>query len=284
MSKTPLMLCLVLFLPAGCDDSTPATLDSAVTADKGPSQNDGQQPTPDGTPDGMPDGPVDGAPQVPDGKLSPDLGVACASEIAALQKEIYKTPAQSCTAVVRLDHDTLALKGFELICGKYAKVTEAQARATAYTDSGYGQGGKMVNAANPADEYVFYEAPGDFGGCASVSARTGLTVFGASIIWMGTGKITYPKTWRAASQLGSNCPAAGGIPKSQGYDLVQGGALQKADVDKAVAVVLKTAVPAAFWKGGYVFDAVVLRYPRSVGAFDPTTAEWIVLVNGGWLE
>jgi hypothetical protein len=276
------MLCLVLFLPAGCDDSKPANLDSAVTADQGPGQNDGQQPTPDGP---ATDGPtVDSAPQVPDGKPSSDLGPACAAEIAALQKEIYKTSGQSCTAVVRLDHDSLALKEWQLVCGKYAKVTEAQARTTAFNDSGYGKGGKMLNAQSPADEYVFYEAPGDFGGCASVSARTGLTVFGASIIWMGTGKITHPKTWRAASQLGSGCPAAGGIPKSQGYDLVQGGALQKADVDKAVAVVLKTAVPAAFWKGGYVFDAVVLRYPRSVGAFNPKTAEWIVLVNGGWLE
>lgn len=38
------------------------------------------------------------------------------------------------------------------------------------------------------------------------------------------------------------------------------------------------------WYGGYVFGATVLRYPRTVGAFDPTTAEWIVLLNGGWLE
>jgi len=29
---------------------------------------------------------------------------------------------------------------------------------------------------------------------------------------------------------------------------------------------------------------VVLRYPRSVGMFDPTTAEWVVIVSGGWLE
>lgn len=30
-----------------------------------------------------------------------------------------------------------------------------------------------------------------------------------------------------------------------------------------------------------VHSAVVLLYPRTVGAFDPTTAEWIVLINGG---
>jgi len=270
------LIVLSLLLVAACDETKPATLDSAVTPD-GPARTDGQQT--------VPDGPLaDSALPAPDGKPSPDLGAACAAEIAALQGEIYKTPGQSCTAVVRLDHDSLALLGFELVCGKYAGVSEAQARAAAFADSGYGQAGKMLNAQSPEDAFVFYESPGDFGGCAAVSARTGLTVFGGSIIWMGTGQITHPKSWRAASLLGAGCPAAGGVPKSQGYDLVNGTALAQTDVDKAVAVVLKTAIPGAMWKGGYVFDAVVLRYPRSVGAFDPTTAEWIVLVNGGWLE
>jgi hypothetical protein len=49
-------------------------------------------------------------------------------------------------------------------------------------------------------------------------------------------------------------------------------------------VVHHTSLPAALWKGGYVFNAIVLRYPRTVGAFDPTTAEWIILLNGGYLE
>ncbi len=31
-------------------------------------------------------------------------------------------------------------------------------------------------------------------------------------------------------------------------------------------------------------SSVVLRYPRTVGAFDPNSAEWVVLVSGGWLE
>jgi hypothetical protein len=34
----------------------------------------------------------------------------------------------------------------------------------------------------------------------------------------------------------------------------------------------------------YLFDAVVLLYPRTTGAFDPATAEWIALLQGGWLE
>ncbi len=211
----------------------------------------------------------------------------CSAEIAALSAEMYTPPVRSCTAVVRLDHDTLKILGHQLVCGKYAGVDETAARATAQADTGYGTAGQMLNGANPEDLYVFYQAPGDFGGASAVSARTGLSVFGGSIIWLGSGDLTYPKTWRAASELGSNCPLVGtssGPVKVTGYDLVNGQSLSQADADAAAKVVHQTAIPAAMWQGGYVFDIVVLRYPRAVGTFDPTTAEWIVAVNGGWLE
>ena len=64
-----------------------------------------------------------------------------------------------------------------------------------------------------------------------------------------------------------------------GYDV-----RRVADVDAALAVVWQTALPEGLWQGGYVFDAAVLLYPRTVGAFDPATAEWVALVNSGWLE
>jgi hypothetical protein len=49
-------------------------------------------------------------------------------------------------------------------------------------------------------------------------------------------------------------------------------------------VVLATALPAAFRKWGDLFDVVVLLYPRTLGTFDPAAAEYVVLVNAGWLE
>jgi hypothetical protein len=36
--------------------------------------------------------------------------------------------------------------------------------------------------------------------------------------------------------------------------------------------------------GGYPFDAAVLLCPRTVGDFDPSTAEWVVSIQSGWLE
>lgn len=118
-----------------------------------------------------------------------------------------------------------------------------------------------------------------------MSGDTGLALFGGSIHWMGEGDITYPATWRPAAELASGCEASGGPGVSSGYDLAADGApLSTAEVDAAVAVVADTALMRAFWGGGYVFTTVVLRYPRTVGAFDPTTAEWVVLLSGGWLE
>jgi hypothetical protein len=55
-------------------------------------------------------------------------------------------------------------------------------------------------------------------------------------------------------------------------------------MSEAAEVVLATALPAAFARWGGVLDTVVLLYPRSVGVFNPTTAEYIVLLNAGWLE
>jgi hypothetical protein len=76
---------------------------------------------------------------------------------------------------------------------------------------------------------------------------------------------------------------SGEIP-ARGWDLRDGSPLAATDVNEALLVIGDTAVPMAFASRGYVFHAAVLLYPRGVGGFDPATAEWIVMVNGGWLE
>jgi hypothetical protein len=91
--------------------------------------------------------------------------------------------------------------------------------------------------------------------------------------------------WTSAVELGPGCGKPNRkLPPSRGFDLVSGMPLAQADVDAALEVVWGTALPEGLAKGAYVFDAVVLLYPRSVGAFEPSSAEWIVLVHSGWLE
>jgi hypothetical protein len=233
----------------------------------------------------------------PDGDVEPDVEPDilpdeveeevvgdCGDLVDAIASET--TIVGSCTAVVRLGYTSMSVLGWQLVCGSYdMPVTEAKARAQAQTDTGYGASGTMANPASPEDEYVFFQAPGDFGGAAAVSARTGLSVFGGSIIWMGTGDITYPDDWRPASELGRDCPRYPTLPTAVGYRIAESSEpLSASEVSAALDVVWGTALPEGMATSGYIFDAVVLLYARTVGAFDPSTAEWIVLVNGGWLE
>jgi len=207
---------------------------------------------------------------------------ACAAQVEAIAQQAAGTV--TCTSVVRLDYASRAILGYRIQCGPYAQSTEAEARAAAQAQTGYGAAGQSLAGAMPQDDFVFYEPPGDFGGVAAVSARNGLPVFGGGIVWSGTGEITWPAAWDPAAGLGADCATSTTPPAARGFDLRDASALPAADVDAALAVVWQTALPEGLWRGGYVFDAVVLLYPRSVGAFDPSTAEWVVLVNSGWLE
>src|SRR5437879_165078 len=81
-----------------------------------------------------------------------------------------------------------------------------------------------------------------------------------SIIGERSGGITYPESWGRSAGLVAGCAPSGGVPRRRGYDLVDGTALAPALADAAIGVVLSTAIPGAMWRGGYVFDAVVLRY------------------------
>lgn len=215
-------------------------------------------------------------------------GAGGSSDCAALSQTIATETGGvvACTTVVRLDHETLVGLGYEIVCGPYASVDEATARATAQADTGFGTAGQLLSGPTPADAWVFYEPPGDFGGVGVVSARTGRSLFGGSIVWDGAGELTYPETWRPISGLGLACtPEVNALPPmARGFDLVSGQSLAPDLVGAALDVVWSSALPDGLWQGGYVFDAVVLRYPRSVGALDPSTAEWIVLVGSGWLE
>jgi hypothetical protein len=214
------------------------------------------------------------------------LGTEC--DVAA--KQIGAEAGQvtgSCTTVVRLSYTTLAPIGWQLFCGGYFPPDEMLARATAEKFTGYGDGAgaQLLGAAPPSDEWMFWEAPGDFGGVGVVSARNGMAVFGGSIIWMGGGAITHPTEWREPASLGFGCASSGpGFPSARGFDLNAGSALSQNEIDQALGVVWSSALPVGLSMVHSVFDAVVLLYPPSVGVLDPSVAEYVVLVNSGWLE
>ncbi|MBI4814916.1 MAG: hypothetical protein HY791_01580 [Deltaproteobacteria bacterium] len=205
----------------------------------------------------------------------------CDERARRLAQEIYAHPG-AVTAVARFDYSTYEPLGFEIFAGPYSAISEAEARVRAQTDTGFGTGGGLVGSGDP---FVFYQSPGDFGGVGVVSQRTGLSVFGGEIVWDGRGEISYPSSWRPASELRTRCTSSGGLgPSVSGWNLATSSAIQEAELAPVLDRIRETVIPAAIWFGGYVFDTKVILYPRSVGAFDPSSAEWIVFVNGGWLE
>lgn len=185
-----------------------------------------------------------------------------------------------CTAVVRLDYQTLAVLSHAFVCGQAADTDEASARksATAAAVFPYSSGagtGKLLSGPKDRDQWVFYTHPSDFGGVASVSDDTGLATFAASIVWAGEGEILYPKDFDTAD-LGRGCATPASIPV-RGIDLTGGQAQPR--FEEAVDLVLSTALPAATRRYGESENAVVLIYPRTVGDFVPATTEYIVLLN-----
>jgi len=190
-----------------------------------------------------------------------------------------------CTVVVRLDHDTYSLLGYQVFCGPGTDVDQETALETARRDAGFSfqVWEDLSNGAPEVGEFVFYHFPSDEGGVAVVSMYTGLTVFGASIWWDGIGDITYPTEWRDASELGAGCTQAGYFDPWSGYDLTRPEELGEEQAQAAIAAAFSTVIPEAASRYGEDGEVVVLRYPRTIGGFDSTTAEWIVFYNQMYL-
>ncbi len=207
--------------------------------------------------------------------------LACETAADALTTEMYGTAGASCSATVRLDYATLEILGFQLFCGGYTGMDEAGARTAAERDTGISTGAVLVNPDDHGDNWVFYE---EGGAAALVSGLNGLVVFGGTWGSDAAGDLTWPSTWRDADLLAEACPPSGRIPSTRGFDLSDHAApLTEADWYAPLAVVKDTALLEGFWQGGYVFDATVLLYPRTL-PFDGSSAEWIVILGGGWLE
>jgi hypothetical protein len=228
------------------------------------------------------------------GPLPTDAGpvLTCDAATESLRAEMYGELG-NCVTLVRLDYTTLSFLGWQLFCRPFSSSggsdvsTETRARAVAVRETGHG--GAQLST-DPSYLRVFYESPGDFGGTAVIGTQVRQSVFGGGIVWSGRGEISSPLTFRAPGELVSNCAPPTTWPDSlygrvASYDLgTSGGApLPTATLRAVLTEVARTPVFAAAWAGGYVFETDVLIYARSVGSFDPASAEYVVLIASGWL-
>ncbi|WP_243347715.1 T9SS type A sorting domain-containing protein [Parabacteroides sp. FAFU027] len=127
-----------------------------------------------------------------------------------------------------------------------------------------------------------FHSPGDFGSITFLLKPTSDTIFYATIIWMGTGQIYYPKNFTTDFPYLSPGLSQRVIPMPVNvtwYDMDG-----KVTVDSSF---IKKAIPA--WHAidtllitrafsNHPYQAAIYLYPPSVGVFNPDVAKWIVFL------
>jgi len=200
---------------------------------------------------------------------------------AAPALEQFVPDGVACTFVVRMSYTDYELIAYQVVCGDpRLDVTEAEARTTASQDTGFDFSGAHLCSEPDEDRlFAFEDPPSDFGAVGVVSAYTGLTVFGGSVIWSGAGEIVYPADWRPAAELGT-CDPPDLVPSPRAI----GPAYLSFDMMAPVTRVWSTALPLVMSLQDVSFQNVaVMFYPRTVGELDLDTAEFIVFVNWDWV-
>lgn len=220
----------------------------------------------------------------------------CDALAAAL---VHETPASgACTALVRLDFNSLEILGHTFVCGPYATTDIDSARAVsdaALSGSPSAGPDPSVSGQAPVDEFVFESTIGDLGHASGVSAQSGLLLFTARLdsyplmkapidVGSPSGDFDATKPW-STTDLGSDCTTAT-MPPWRGVDLRATGTTAP-QFEQAANVVLASALPESFARWGSLQDVLVVAFPgqgptagpRASGP--PSSAEYIVLLNGG---
>lgn len=215
----------------------------------------------------------------------PDLGAGdplCEAEIAALAPQVTQ-PGGGCSVVMRLDHETLDPIAFRSFCAPYEDTWIDEADARALTEC-CGSDGTLLSPPDEQQLWVFHAMPSDdLGRVAVVSSDAARRLLEATIAWgEGTGEIVFPAddAWLDPSALGSGCGAVP-MPELRSHDLAAGGAITDDRLEDIWSVVGSTALPLAMSTVGQPKRALVLGYPRTMGPFDASTAEVVVVLEGG---
>ncbi|MFQ5856047.1 MAG: hypothetical protein ACE5LU_10425 [Anaerolineae bacterium] len=209
----------------------------------------------------------------------------------------YVDPYSSNIAIIALDYQTLRLKNAyftrQVPCdGRHPPVDDEELRWRA---SGlFAATGRWVadfmdeqpcpiekvnfHISRVGDFVVLYEPAVDFGGVAVSHPCSGLVLFAGSVVWAGRGRQLYPADPILPEALEHTPEQA---PPPQRIDIWGlGGELE--DVEDGMAAwnsvrglnLVKDLASAPY-------SVLVYLYPRSVGLFDPDSADWVIFVHRG---
>lgn len=223
--------------------------------------------------------------EIADGDDGSEISASCSDAIEHLVSTFEAGESDRCALLVSFDYETFEVTGWNFMCGPGdLDLDETEARAL--TTWGGDEISEPMDEPDNDRSFIFYQAPGDEGGVGWVSNHVGL-LFDASIMWDGTGEIHYPDEFADPSELGSGCTPfhEEQIFELRGYDLTKQNyvtdyllpeghplALMNSLLDTAI-------VHAARQSFGGVFYLDFLAYPRSVGEFDPSAAEYMLVLE-----
>ncbi len=125
-----------------------------------------------------------------------------------------------------------------------------------------------------------YNPPLDFG-FITIQLKTTLdTVFSGSIIWMGRGKINYPRNYQLDSPYNSDGNKIA-RPKNIEYFNVDGSKIKEDTFILNQANLAWEAINSLHITNEFAnfdFKAGIYIYPPTVGSFDPNVAKWIIFL------
>ena len=120
--------------------------------------------------------------------------------------------------------------------------------------------------------------PMDFGGILFQHPTTGDSLFAATVIWMGTGRVLYPREFVPSDSFGVVCDGVPEPPDPERYDyfVFLSDDAMIAKTDSAWQAVQSLDIVDAFSQGD--FRVGYFLYPRAVGMFAPGLAKWVVFL------
>ncbi len=131
---------------------------------------------------------------------------------------------------------------------------------------------------------VYYRQPGDFGEIRFLYSETSDTLFGATIIWNGTGSIFHPVKFQQASEFPFGNKVIEKPADARYYDFTLTPYMYSkedyfARADSAWKAINSLEIVNEF--ASRPFRAGFYAYPPSVGVFCPSCAKWIVFLYSG---
>jgi hypothetical protein len=196
-------------------------------------------------------------------------------------------PDAVCHVVLRLDYQTLELRGWTAVGGPRSDVDTDAARMIAKTAIENGRPhGQYVRPTEPridgpqAGLYLVYASPADFGAFALIGEKSGAVVAGGSVLWSGPGRYWDSWQWKSHSDL--VCGASVAEPSETFVGRSECDGLLHDSTAPAASDALETALRtnlAANVAAKGAFSAYVYLYTPSVGVCRPMLAEYLVVLT-----